>query len=144
MDIGAKVFSSLICKRLFKIIKEHRKKYQCGSSPGVGCQDGTFTIKSLLHMRHNHNLPSYVAFVDLVRAFYTVNHKMMPQILERYRAPPKLRPTISRMYKDLKIVMKIGKVEDKMIQTVGVRQGDCMAPVLFLFVVMAFAETLEK
>ena len=27
---------------------------------------------------------------------------------------------------------------------VGVRQGDCMAPVLFLFMVMAFAETLEK
>ena len=31
-----------------------------------------------------------------------------------------------------------------MIQTVGVRQGDCMAPVLFLFMVMAFADTLEK
>ena len=30
-----------------------------------------------------------------------------------------------------------------MSQTVGVRQGDCMAPVLFLFMVMAFAETLE-
>ena len=31
-----------------------------------------------------------------------------------------------------------------MSQNVGVRQGDCMAPVLFLFMVMAFAETLEK
>ena len=31
-----------------------------------------------------------------------------------------------------------------MSQTVGVIQGDCIAPVLFLFVVMAFAETLEK
>ena len=30
-----------------------------------------------------------------------------------------------------------------MSQTVGVRQGDCMEPVLFLFMVMAFAETLE-
>ena len=29
-------------------------------------------------------------------------------------------------------------------QTVGVRQGDCMAPVLFLFRVMDFSETLEK
>ena len=31
-----------------------------------------------------------------------------------------------------------------MSQIVGVRQGDCMAPLLFLFMVMAFAETLEK
>ena len=28
-------------------------------------------------------------------------------------------------------------------QTVGVRQGDCMAPVLFIFMVMVFAEILE-
>ena len=48
------------------------------------------------------------------------------------------------MYKDLKIVLKIGKVEEKMSQTVGVRQGDCMAPVIFLFMIMAFTETLEK
>ena len=46
MDIGAKVFSSLICKRLFKIIRKHGVKYQFGSSPGVGRQDGTFTIKN--------------------------------------------------------------------------------------------------
>ena len=31
-----------------------------------------------------------------------------------------------------------------MIQTVGVRQGDCIVPVLFLFMVMAFAKTLER
>ena len=47
------------------------------------------------------------------------------------------------MYQDLKVILKIGKIEDKMSQTVGEIQGDCMAPVLFLFMVMAFAETLE-
>ena len=143
MDIRSKVFSSLICKILLKIIKKHGVKYQFGSSPGVGCQDGNFTIKTILHTRHNHNLPCYVALVDLVKAFDTVNHVMMLKILERYDAPPKLRSDISRMYQDLKVVLKIGKIEEKMSQTVGVRQGDCMAPVLFLFMVMEFAETLE-
>ena len=68
---------------------------------------------------------------------------MILKKLERYGAPPKLRSAISKMYQDLKVVPKIGKIEEKMIQTVGVRQGDCMAPVLFLFMVMVFAETLE-
>ena len=47
------------------------------------------------------------------------------------------------MYQDLKVVLKIGKIEEKMSQTVGVRQVDCMAPVLFLFMVIVFTETLE-
>ena len=95
-------------------------------------------------MRHNHNSPSFVAFIDLVKAFNMVNHEMMLQILERYGDPPKLRSAISSMYKDLKIVLNIGKLEDKMGQTVVVRQGDCMAPVLLLFMVMDFSETLKK
>ena len=48
------------------------------------------------------------------------------------------------MYQKLKVVLNIGKTKETMSQNVGVRQGDCMAPVLFLFMVMAFAETLEK
>ena len=99
--------------------------------------------KTILHTRHDHNLPCYVAFVDLVKAFDTVNLVTMFKILERYGASPKLRSAISRMYQDLKVVLKIGKIEEKMSQTVEVRQGDCMAHVMFLFMVIVFAETLE-
>ena len=74
--IGSKIFSSLMCKRLFSIIKNYGVKYQFGSSPGVGCQDGTFTIKTLLHTRHNQDLPNYFAFVDLVKAVDTVSSEI--------------------------------------------------------------------
>ena len=36
MDIGEKVFSSMMRERLFKMINLHGVKYQFGSSPGVG------------------------------------------------------------------------------------------------------------
>ena len=45
MYIGSKIFSSILCTRLFKTIIKHGVKYQFGSTPGVGCQDGSFTIK---------------------------------------------------------------------------------------------------
>ena len=62
MDIGAKVFSSIMCKHLFCIIKKYECTTQFGSSPGVGCPDGRFVIKTALHTRHKHNLPTYVDF----------------------------------------------------------------------------------
>ena len=95
-------------------------------------------------MRHNHDLPTYIVFVELFKAFDTVDHTLMLQILNKYGAPPKLRSSIDRMYQDLKVVIKIEKIEETMIQTVVIIQGYCMAPVLFLFMVMDFSETLEK
>ena len=95
-------------------------------------------------MKHNHDLPTYVKFVELVKAFDSVDHTLMLHILKKYGAPPKLRSSITRMYQDLKVVLDISKTEETMSQTVGVRQGYCMAPVIFLFILMAFSETLEK
>ena len=132
----------MICKRLFKVIKAHGCPTQFGSSLGGGCQDGQFVIKTALHACHKHNLGTYVAFVDPVKSFDTVSHAMLMIILERYGVPPNLQSAIKQMYKDLKIVLKIGKAKSDMNQTVGVRQGDCMPPVLYLFMIMAFSETL--
>jgi hypothetical protein len=91
----------------------------------------------------NHNLPSRVAFVDLVKAYDTANHNIILDILERYGAPPSFVAAIGRTYQDLIVVLKIEKEVVELSQTVGVWQGDNMAPVLFLFLMSAFAETLE-
>jgi hypothetical protein len=37
----------------------------------------------------------------------------------------------------------VGKVEAEISSTVGVKQGDTLAPILFLFVIQAAMETLE-
>ena len=144
MDIGSKVFSSILCARIFELIKKHGVKYQFGSTPGVGCQDGTFTIKTLLNLRRNHNIPTWVAFVNLVKAFDTSNHQLMVMILARYGCPPNLCDTITRMYKYSVVKLVIGEFETTIDFKVGVKQGDSVAPVLFLFIVMEFFETLEK
>ena len=90
MDFGNKIYSSIMCGRLFKIISKQGVKCQFGSTPGVGFQDGIFTIKTLLHIIHNHNLPTWVEFVDLVKAFETSNHTILIAILIKYGALPRL------------------------------------------------------
>ena len=132
-----------MCGRLFKIISKHGVKYQFGSTPGVGCQDGTFTIETLLHLRHNYKLPTWVQLSDLVKAFDTSNHTLIITILVKYGASPRLCSAIKRMHNKIIFKIIIGKVETSIDFKVGVKKGDSMAPVLFLFLMMAFSETLE-
>ena len=105
MDIGSKIFSSIMCKRLFIIIKKHGVKYQFGSTPGVGCQDNRLTIKTMLHLRYNHNLTTFIMFADLVKTFDNSNHKLMVEILKKYGFPPKLCSVIRRMYTDNNVIL---------------------------------------
>ena len=47
------------------------------------------------------------------------------------------------MYQGLVIIVKVGNEERKTPQTVGVRQGDILSPILYLFMMFVFAEALE-
>ena len=143
MDLGSKIFSSILYTRMLHIIKEHRVKYQFGSTPGVGCQDGSFTIKTTLHLHHNHNLPMWVMFADLVKAFDTSNHIILMEILRKYGCPPKLCSAIKLMYSNNKVRLIIGKIDTSPPFEVGMKQGDSVAPVFYLFLLMAFVETVK-
>jgi hypothetical protein len=71
MDVCSKIFSLVMNDRAFKLLSEHGTRFQFGGTPELGCRDGLFVLKTLLTMQENYNLPSYVAFVDLVKAYDT-------------------------------------------------------------------------
>ena len=144
MDVCSKIFSCILNDRLYQLLERHGVKSQFDATPNVGCQDGSFTLKFRIHLRRQHNLPTFVAFVDLVKALDTANHTLLIEILQRYGAPPKICSAIKRMYQNFEVVVKIKSKTAEIPQTIGVRQGDNLSPVLFLFLISAFAETLEK
>ncbi len=81
---------------------------------------GLFTLKTLLNAHKNHNLPSFVAFVDLVKAYDTANHDLLIKILEKNGAPPKFVAAVQTMYTNLKLVLKIEKGVCEILQSVCV------------------------
>ena len=68
----------------------------------------------------------------------------MVMILAKYGFLPNLYDTIARMYKNSVVKLVIGEFETTIEFKVGVKQGDSVPPVLFLFIVMTFPKTLES
>jgi hypothetical protein len=77
--------------RAFRLLKLHGMQFQFGGTPNRGCQDGLFTLKTLLNAHKNHNLLLFVAFVDLVKAYNMANHNLLLKVLKKYGAPPKFQ-----------------------------------------------------
>jgi hypothetical protein len=133
MDVCSKIFSLVMNGRAFHLLELHGTRFQFGGTPTLGCQDGLFMLKTLLNAHKNHNLPSFVSFVDLVKAYDTANHDLLLKVLEKYGAPPKFIAAAKTMCTNLKVVLKIDKEICNIVQSIGICQGNNMAPVLFLF-----------
>ncbi|KAL7426046.1 hypothetical protein ACHAXH_000620, partial [Discostella pseudostelligera] len=129
--------------RAYVLLDKHGTKYQFGATAKVGCQDGNSVLRTTTHLRRQHNLETYVVFADLIKAFDTSNHVLIIDILKKLGAPPKFCNAIQRLYSDLTVTLKIGKETADIPQSVGVRQGDNLSPVIFLLIMTAFSETLD-
>lgn len=143
-DLAYKLLSSIISVCLLKHLKVVGLKHQNGSTLEHGCIDAQYCLCTTLHLHKQHGLDTWALFVDLIEAFETAYHKLLFKILEKYGVPARSIDTIRRLYKDSKVIIKIGKELREFIYGIGVKQGVNMAPVLFVFLINAFAETLKK
>jgi len=58
-------------------------------------------------------------------------------------SPPPIVNNVRKLYNNCKVKIKIGSKSTEIDYTTGVHQGDNMSPILFLFVIQAFLETLQ-
>ena len=89
-DICAKTLSSIITSRLTKHLKEIGIEEQNGSQYNKGCEDATFTLKFALQILHQHNNNAFVLFVDLVKAYNSVNRELLWKIFDIFGVPQEL------------------------------------------------------
>jgi hypothetical protein len=96
----------------------------------------------VLQIRHKHTLPTRALFVNLVKAFDTVDRELMFQILAKCGIPESMIYVIRHLYDDNKIKISVGSEKGSIKNTVSVKQGDAIAAVLFILVIQAIAETV--
>ena len=144
LDTISKIVSSIIAKRLDSHLHKVGLQEQAGFTSKRGCVDTTATLKIALQNLHNTNQDTHVLFVDLVKAFDSVHREMLWQLLSKFGLPDTLIDVIKKMYSTIVITARSGEATAQFPSTSGVKQGNNLAPILFLFAIQAVSENLDK
>jgi hypothetical protein len=143
LDIASKIVTSVMSKRMRTILTEEGLEKQMGYMKKMGTRDGTYCASIGLQKRHEHGLATWALFIDLVKAFDSVNRVVIFAVLRKFGMPDHFINLIMRLYTNAKLKIKIGDVEAEVKSTIGVRQGSIEGPLLFIFIFQAAFETMK-
>ena len=98
IDVLCKLLSSVFANRINHHLVEVGLQEQAGFTPKRGCDDATTALKITLQNLSAAEQEAYVLFVDLVKAFDSVNREMLWLVLAKMGIPPGMISTIKKMY----------------------------------------------
>ncbi len=142
LDAVAKLLSTLCDRRLGRITDEEAMESQNGFTSGRGGTDAQFCLNQVLKKRREHGLETWTIFFDLVKAFDSARRDLLWIVLVKLGVPPRLLALIQRLYKDLVVEFEVGSERVRVPNNGGVKQGENLAPKLFLVLIQACMETL--
>ena len=144
LETAYKIIAIILHDRLRPIQEGLKMEPQCGFCSGRGCTDCTFTVKIALKKRREHGLETWVLFLDLVKAFDRVPREMLWMILEKFGVPPKLIRLLKSLHANVQVKFTVNEVTNTIQCIIGVKQGDILGPLLFLFFLEAVMVTWRK
>jgi hypothetical protein len=143
LDIASKIFSNILVARLQNAQEVLGMEAQCGFRGERGTIDGLWNIAVALAKRKEHNLETWALYVDLVKAFDSVSREALFAVLRKFGLPDHFINLVARLHTGVTIKLKLGDDDVEISSTIGVRQGSCEGPVLFLFIMQAALETMD-
>ena len=106
-ETTAKIVSSIITDRLLIQLKKINANTQFSH---MGYQEALHSVRTALTICCHHGLETYAFFVDLVKAFNSINHDMLYKKNLAIDCPPeKLINTVKKMCNECSVNIPIGK-----------------------------------
>ncbi|XP_076036516.1 uncharacterized protein LOC143022261 [Oratosquilla oratoria] len=118
---------------IFKSVSEDNlPEAQCGFRPNRSTADMIFTMRQVQEKCTEQNMDLYAVFIDLTKAFDTVNREALWVILSKLGCPDKFVNLIRQFHDNMTgQVLSVGEVSEPFNISNGVKQGCVLAPILF-------------
>ena len=132
--IAGKILMRLMLNRLNKHIANIGliPESQCGFVPGKSTTDSSFSLQQLQEKCRLQNQDLYLLFIDLTKAFDTVNRQGLWRILEKAGCPGHFVNIIRFFHDNMKATVREGSDKSPPFDvTSGTKQGCIIAPTLF-------------
>ena len=131
--IAGKIMARVMLNRLILHISEKNlPESQCGFRSNRSTIDMVFTIRQIQEKCREQNMNLYMMFVDLTKAFDTVNRTALWNFLTKFGCPEKFVRVARELHDNMmgRVIVEGGYTFPFPITT-GVKQGCVLAPTLF-------------
>ena len=143
----SKLYSGILNNRLSKFSEENNLfvEEQNGFRKKRSCEEHIYTLSSLIRKRKGSGLSTYVAFIDIEKAFDKVDRKLLLYKLLKLNVNGKFYHSIKNMYSNNQYTIGINKLFTPWFEAnMGIRQGDCLSSTLFALFINDLAIEIKK
>ena len=133
-----KIFEKIIHGRIINFIGKNKilSGKQFGFVKNIGTKDALSYITKRIYENLDNSNPIAVAFLDLAKAFDTVNHKILLDKLEAYDIRGNPHKLLQSYLANRKQKVRMGQNESEFkIINMGVPQGTILGPLFFILYV---------
>lgn len=132
LSIVGKTIARVILPRLQILANRVYPESQCGFRPERSTIDMIFSVRQIQEKCREQQMPLYMAFIDLTKAFDLVSREGLLDLLLKIGCPPKLFSIIKSFHTDTKATVQFDcSTSEPFDIRSGVKQGCVLAPTLF-------------
>nr|VZI39845.1 unnamed protein product [Spirometra erinaceieuropaei] len=133
LNIAGKIFARILLNRLNNHLEQGLlPESQCGFRRHRGTTDMIFAARQLQEKCQEMRTHLYSTFVDLTKAFDTVNREGLWKIMQKFGCPERFTQMVRQLHDGMMArVTDNGAVSEAFSVTNGVKQGCVLAPTLF-------------
>lgn len=130
--VTSKIFSRVILNRVQTLLDNKLLEQQAGFRANRSTIDQIFTLKLVMEKSREYNKPMYMCFIDIQKAYDSVNRELLWKICRNYGLTDKTVRMLQLLYTNFKAQVRINdELSDSFDIETGVMQGGIPSPILF-------------